>query len=153
MTGEGFIPEHLILPSAIIPLCEDQKLRTAVLVTLPTLDDIGLAPRQLGGDPDHGVQIPGVSGDRTQSGVASSGSSDKGKQAMDSASAPTGSSRAIEEEGIAGCAAVTNHSSGNPPRSARGLRRSRAKAAPGHTAPGCPLVLQVRRRRHRWGTV
>ena len=45
MTGEGFIPEHLILPQGITPLCEDQHLRTAVLASLPTLDDGRLAVR------------------------------------------------------------------------------------------------------------
>ena len=55
VTGEIFIPEHLILPQGVVPLCEDSRLRTAVLATLPTLDDGGLAARQTGGDPDCGI--------------------------------------------------------------------------------------------------
>ena len=39
VTGEVFVPEHLILPQGVIPLCEDSRLRTAVLATLPTLND------------------------------------------------------------------------------------------------------------------
>ena len=62
VTGEVFIPEHLILPQGVVPLCEDSRLRTAVLATLPTLDDGGLAARQTEGDPDRGIRIPGASG-------------------------------------------------------------------------------------------
>ena len=53
VTGDAFIPENLILPQSIVPLCEDSA-RVAVLSTLPTLDDGGLAPRQTGGDPNRG---------------------------------------------------------------------------------------------------
>ena len=59
VTGEIFIPKHLILPHGVVPLCEDSRLRTAVLATLPTLDDGGLAALQTGGDPDRGIRIPG----------------------------------------------------------------------------------------------
>ena len=58
VTGEIFIPEHLILPQGVVPLCEDSRLRTAVLATLPTLDDGGLAACQTGEDPDRGIPIP-----------------------------------------------------------------------------------------------
>ena len=64
VTGEVFVPEHLILPQGVVPLCEDSRLRTAVLATLPTLDDGGLAARQTGGDPNRGLRIPGMSGDQ-----------------------------------------------------------------------------------------
>ena len=62
VTGEIFIPEHLILSQGVVHLCEDSRLRTAVLATLPTLDDGGLAPCQTGGEPDRGIRIPGASG-------------------------------------------------------------------------------------------
>ena len=65
MTDEGFIPEHLILPQDAVPLCEDSHLRTAVLATLPTLDDGGLTARQTGGDPNRGIRIPGASGEQS----------------------------------------------------------------------------------------
>ena len=55
VTGEIFVPEHLILPQGVVPLCEDSSLRAAVLATLPTLDDGGLAARQTGGDLDRGI--------------------------------------------------------------------------------------------------
>ena len=64
VTGEVFVPEHLILPQGVVPLCEDSRLRTAVLATLPTLDDGGLAARQTGGDPDRGLRIPDASVDQ-----------------------------------------------------------------------------------------
>jgi hypothetical protein len=56
ITGETFVPESLILPQAIPALCDDPGLRTAILATLPTLDDSGVAVRQTGGrDPLHGI--------------------------------------------------------------------------------------------------
>jgi hypothetical protein len=61
ITGESFIPESLILPQDISVLCDDPGLRTAVLATLPTLDESGVVVRQTGGwDPLRGIQIPGV---------------------------------------------------------------------------------------------
>jgi hypothetical protein len=61
ITGESFISESLILPQDIPTLCDDPGLRTAVLATLPTLDESGVVVRQTGGrDPLHGIQIPGV---------------------------------------------------------------------------------------------
>jgi hypothetical protein len=49
ITGESFIPESLILPQDIPVLCDDPGLRTAVLATLPTLDESGVAVRQTDG--------------------------------------------------------------------------------------------------------
>jgi len=60
VTSEDFVPEVLVLPAGIVPLCEDQQLRTTVLRSMPTLDDGGLAARQSSGDPNQGIQIPGV---------------------------------------------------------------------------------------------
>jgi Putative gypsy type transposon len=57
ITGEPFVGEHLILPNGIVPLCEDPDLRMVALTTLPMLDDMGLAARQLRGDPNRGVRI------------------------------------------------------------------------------------------------
>jgi hypothetical protein len=61
MTGDSFIPESLVLPSGVKALCEDQVLRSSVLASMPTLDEGGLAVRQLGGDPNRGLQIRGAS--------------------------------------------------------------------------------------------
>jgi hypothetical protein len=66
MTGEAFSPESLVLPSRVKALCEDQALRSSVLASMPTLDEGGLAVRQLGGDPNRGLQIPGTTPDRQQ---------------------------------------------------------------------------------------
>ena len=94
MTGEIFIPEHLILPQGVVPLCEDSSLRAAVLATLPTLDDGGLAARQTGGDPDRGIRIPGASEEQTVPSAVGSGPSAKGKQAVAGSSAASGPSQA-----------------------------------------------------------
>jgi hypothetical protein len=66
MTGEAFSPESLVLPSGVKALCEDQALRASVLASMPTLDEGGLAVRQLGGNPNRGLQIPGAIPDRQQ---------------------------------------------------------------------------------------
>jgi hypothetical protein len=66
MTGEAFSPESLVLPSGVKALCEDRALRSSVLASMPTLDKGGLAVRQLGADPNRGLQIPGATPDRQQ---------------------------------------------------------------------------------------
>jgi hypothetical protein len=66
MTGDAFSLETLVLPSGVKALCEDQALRSSVLASLPTLDEGGLAIRQLGGDPNRGIHILGASPDRQQ---------------------------------------------------------------------------------------
>jgi hypothetical protein len=61
ITGESFIPESLILPQGIPALCDDAGLRTAILATLSTLDESGVAVRQTGGrDPHRGIRISDV---------------------------------------------------------------------------------------------
>jgi hypothetical protein len=58
ITGESFIPESLILPQGISALYDDPGLRTAILATLPTLDESGVAVRQTGGQDHHrGIRI------------------------------------------------------------------------------------------------
>jgi hypothetical protein len=66
MTGETYTPESLVLPRGIKALCEDQVMRSAVLASMPTLDEGGLAVRKVGGDPNRGIQIPSTSPDRQQ---------------------------------------------------------------------------------------
>jgi hypothetical protein len=61
ITGEAFIPETLIPPQGISPLCENPGLWSAVVARLPTLDESGVAICQTGGrDPHRGIHIPGV---------------------------------------------------------------------------------------------
>jgi hypothetical protein len=61
ITGESFIPESLILPQGIPALCDDPGLRTAILASLPTLDESGVAFCQTGGqDPHRGIRISDV---------------------------------------------------------------------------------------------
>ena len=99
VTGEVFVPEHLILPQGVVPLCEDSRLRTAVLATLPTLDDGGLAARQTGGNPNRGIQISGASEDQAVPDVAGSGPTTKGKQAVAGSAATSGPSQAQSSSG------------------------------------------------------
>ena len=98
VTGDAFIPENLILPQGIVPLCEDSA-RVAVLAALPTLDDGGLAPRQTGGDPNRGLRIPGASGDQATLSAVGSGATTKGKQAVASSAATAGSSQVLGGSG------------------------------------------------------
>jgi hypothetical protein len=61
ITGEAFIPESLMLPQGISPLCDNPGLWSAVLAWLPTLDESGVVVRQSGGrDPHWGIHIPGA---------------------------------------------------------------------------------------------
>jgi hypothetical protein len=106
ITWETFVPESLILPQNIPALCDDPGLRAAILATLLTLDDSGVAVHQTGGrDPLCGIRISDASAGGPQpAGAAPSANPsmapsplDKGKGAACSASAP-GSSGGSEEE-------------------------------------------------------
>jgi hypothetical protein len=97
ITSESFIPESLILPQGIPALCDDPRLRTAILATLPTLDESDVAVRQTDGwDPHHGIRISDApAGGPQPAGVAPSAPAtaprplDKGKGAARSSSAPS----------------------------------------------------------------
>jgi hypothetical protein len=96
ITGESFVPESLILPQGIPALCDDPRLRTAILAMLPTFDESGVAVRQTGGrDPHRGIRISDASAGGPQcAGVAPNAPAaaprplDKGKRAAGSSSAP-----------------------------------------------------------------
>jgi hypothetical protein len=118
ITGETFIPESLMLPQNIPALCDDPGLRTAILATLPTLDESGVAVRQTGGqDPHRGIQISdALAGGPPPTGAAPSANPvmapsplDKGKGAASGASTP-GSSGGRRRRGDAGCVALTGRS-------------------------------------------
>jgi hypothetical protein len=106
ITSESFVAESLIPPEGIPSLCDDQGLRTAILDSLPTLDESGVAVRQTGGrDPHRGIQIPGVLargsrpadvGSRAPP-LATLSPSSKGKGAVSSSSALGGSGRSEGE--------------------------------------------------------
>jgi hypothetical protein len=105
ITGESFIAESLILLEGIPPLCGDQGLRTAILDSLPTHDESGVAVRQTGGrDPHHRIQIPGVAARGSwpidvdsRAPLATLSPSGKGKGAASSSSASGGSRRSEGE--------------------------------------------------------
>jgi hypothetical protein len=105
ITGEPFVAESLIPPEGIPPLCDDQGLRAAILGSLPTLDESGVAVHQTGGrDPHRGIQISGVPDGGSRPADAGSGAppatlspSNKGKGAACSSFAPGGSGRSEGE--------------------------------------------------------
>jgi hypothetical protein len=105
ITGEAFIPESLIPPQGLPPLCDDPGLQSAVLSWLPTLDESGVAVRQTGGrDPHRGIHILGVPARGSQPADAGSraptaapNSSDKGKGAAGSSSSPGATGRSEGE--------------------------------------------------------
>ena len=105
VTGESFVAESLILPEGIPPLCDDPGLRTAILDSLSTLDESGVAVRQAGGrDPHRGIQIPDIPGGGSRPADAdfrfqpvTLSPSGKGKGATSSSSAPGGSGRSEGE--------------------------------------------------------
>jgi hypothetical protein len=106
ITGETFVPESLILPHNIPALCDDPGLRTAILATLLTLDDSGVAVRRTGGqDPHRRIWISDAPiGGPQPAGVAHSANPtvapsplDQGKGAASGASAPCSSGGSEEE--------------------------------------------------------
>jgi hypothetical protein len=104
ITGEAFIPESLIPPQVISPLCDNPGLQSVVLARLPTLDESGVAVRQTGGwDPHQGIHIPGapVGGPQPadvapRAPPAVPSSSDKGKGSTSSSSTPDTAGRSEE---------------------------------------------------------
>jgi hypothetical protein len=116
ITGESFVPKSLILPQGIPALYDDPELRTAILATLPTFDESGVAVRQTDGrDPHHGIRISNAPAGGPQSaGVAPSAPTvaprplDKGKGATGSSSAPGGTG-GRRKRGDAGCTVPTGH--------------------------------------------
>jgi hypothetical protein len=78
MTGEVYAQELLVLPRGIKALCEDQGMWTAVLASMPTLDDGSLAVQQVRGDPNRGIQIPSASLDSPRRADPSPGGSSHG---------------------------------------------------------------------------
>jgi hypothetical protein len=105
ITGESFVPETLIPPEGISPLCDIQGLRAAIMDWPPTLDESGVAVRQTGGrDTHHGVQISSVPAGGSRPADAGSmappvalSPSDKGKGAMSCSSTLGGSGRSEGE--------------------------------------------------------
>jgi hypothetical protein len=105
ITGESFIPESLILPQGISVLCDDTGLRTAILATLSTFDESGVAVRQTGSrDPHRGIRVsdapaggPQTTGVAPSASVAAPRPLDKGKGAAGSSSAPSGTEGSEEE--------------------------------------------------------
>jgi hypothetical protein len=141
ITGETFVPMSLILPQNIPALCDDPGLRTAILATLPTLDDSGVAVRQTEGrDPHHGIRISDAPvGGSQPAGVARSANPamapnplDKGKGDASGASTPGSSGRSDEER-----RRRLHRADGSlvmePPRSARGLQVGPRRPASGPT--------------------
>jgi hypothetical protein len=105
ITGESFVPESLILPHGIPALGDDLGLRTAILATVLTLDESGVAVCQTGGrDPHRGIRISDALARGPQPAVVAPNAPaavprplDKGKGAASSSSAPGGTEGSEEE--------------------------------------------------------
>jgi hypothetical protein len=61
MTTDQSSPELMMPARACEPLCVNQAARTTLLAIMPTLDDVDIAPVQMG-DQSHGVVIPRLGG-------------------------------------------------------------------------------------------
>jgi hypothetical protein len=136
ITGESFDPESLILPEGIPALCNDAGLRTAILATLPTLDESGMAVRQTSGrDPHRGIWIsdapaggpqttgvaPSVPARASRASTAAPRPLDKGNGDASSSSAPGGAG-VSEEERRCWMRRTDGSFVSDPPRWARGSR-------------------------------
>jgi hypothetical protein len=132
--GESFVPKSLILSQDILALCNDPGLRSAVLATLPTLDESDMAVHQTGGrDPHHGIWISDASAGGPQSaGVAPSAPAPwtraKGLQAVPPPQVAPGGRR---KRGDAGCAALTGHLFQTPPEASEDCWWGRGGRLPG----------------------
>jgi hypothetical protein len=137
MTGEAHTPESLVLPRGIKALCEDQAMRTAVLASMPTLDEGGLAVRQVGGDPNRGIRIPGTSPDSEQRADQGPGASCHGGPAP----AGRGRIRSLSRSGRVVRSApsrparMTRYGEWPPPGAARSTRRPGPKGSAAATDP------------------
>jgi hypothetical protein len=171
ITGESFIPESLILPQGISALCDDPGLRTAILATLLTLDESGVAVRQTSGrDPHRGIRISDAPAGGPQSaGVAPSAPArashasvvaprplDKGKGAASSSSALGGAGVSEEDRRRwlhrADGSFVSDPPLGprrSAPRSVRGLMVGPRRLAPRPRARRCSSVLRHHNHRVR----
>jgi hypothetical protein len=175
MTGDTFSPESLVLPSGVKALCEDQTLWSSVLASMPTLDEGGLAVRQLGGDPNRRIHIPGASPNRQQRASQGPGGhvpevrppSGRGKIRCRCRSTatrttwvpprPGGATRrrgqpprgAAKQRGPSpgGSSAATAPSSGSRPPNARRRRRPRGKAGLHHLRHSASSQRGDRRKR------
>ena len=63
VSGDVFVPACLGAPPNAPPLCENQELRSRMLAEMPTLDESGLAVRQVG-DVTRGIVIGGAPTER-----------------------------------------------------------------------------------------
>jgi hypothetical protein len=163
ITGESFVPESLILPQGIPALCDDPGLRTAILATLSSLDESGVAVRQTGGrDPHRGIRISDApAGGPQPAGVAPSALAvapsalaaasyplDKGKGAASSSSA-LGGTGGSEEERRRRLRRADRSFVSDPPRSVRGLLVGPRRPAPRPRARNGASVLHHRHHRVR----
>jgi hypothetical protein len=161
ITGESYVPESLFLPQGIPALCDDPRLRTAIMATLPTFDESGMVVRQTSGrDPHHGIRIfDAPAGGPQSASVAPSAPVvapnapaaaprplDKGKGAASSSSAPGGTGGS-EEERRRRLRCADKSFVSDPPRSVRGLLVGPRRPTPRLRARRGASVL---RHHHHW---
>jgi hypothetical protein len=156
ITRETFVPKSLILPQDISALCDDPGLRTAILATLPTFDDSGVAVCQTGGqDPSTGsgflVHRLGVPSPSVWLPVPippwppTPWTREKGLQAVPPPQVGPGGRR---RRGDAGCVALMGRSFRSPPRSARRLQMGPRRPTPRATTHRGTSVPRYRRHHH-----
>jgi hypothetical protein len=145
ITGESFIPESLMSPQGISPLCDNPGLRSAVMARLPTLDESGVAVRQTGDrDPHCGIHILGAPDGGPQPADVAPRVPPAGPSSSDKDKGPACSSSTPDAVGRSGCVAPmgplsrTFPSVRPPPRSVRrqlvGLRRPILRSRTGRGA-------------------
>jgi hypothetical protein len=61
LTMDPFLAELVVPAEVCEPICANQAVRTALLATMPMLDDVDIAPMQRG-DQSCGVVMPGLGG-------------------------------------------------------------------------------------------
>jgi hypothetical protein len=85
LTTDQFSAELAMPPASCGVICMDQAARTALLVTMPTLDDIDIAVVQRG-DLSHGVTIPGATVTSGRGGTTGGGQGGRGPKGSGSPS-------------------------------------------------------------------
>jgi hypothetical protein len=160
ITGESFISESLILPQGITVLCDDLGLRMAILASLSTLDESGVAVCQTGSrDPHHKIHILGVPAKVPSLPVRPPASPQRPPATwirawvLQTAPPPQVAPRVWRKKGDAGCVAPTGHLFRilplfrTRPRSVRGQLAGPRRPAPRPRA--CRGVSVLRHHHHR----
>jgi hypothetical protein len=102
LTTDQFLAE-LVVPTAVYELiCANKAVKTTLLATMPTLDDVAITPVQRG-DQSHSVVIPGPDGPvGTAGGLGRGGGPSAGRGGIPAGGGPAGSHSATPAGGRGG---------------------------------------------------